>query len=442
MVIGLLIFFLNGLKKKQPLEIQNYFFKAFYLRVLGTFTLTFIYQFIFGYGDTFGYYHVIQTMHHVFTKDPVSWLNIILHNSNGDNSNILQLLELLKAGDNPVTEYVFYIPENAFICKIASVFNVICFNSYLGMALFFGTMSFLGSWYIFKTFVYVFPGYQKQFAIFCLYLPSLWFWGTGVLKDPVCNFALGLLFYFYFIKQPSFLKRSLIIFVAIYLLVQIKSYMFYSFAVGATFALVITYYKRFNLIGKILSIVLSLLGLLIIYPFLSDFIITSFEDITTQSKYFIDQYSSGSTEGDSTIIPSFDPSPFGFIKLALGGLVTVFLRPFPWEINKILYIFLIMENMLLYVIIFKKIKLEPFQFKINNRYVANFCLVFFLFLGTIIGVTSFNLGTIARYRVPALPFLFAGIFVLKLLLKKKKEDKRFLKLNVKEVQSTSITTVS
>ena len=98
--------------------------------------------------------------------------------------------------------------------------------------------------------------------------------------------------------------------------------------------------------------------------------------------------------------------------------------------------------MLLYVIIFKKIKLEPFQFKINNRYVANFCLVFFLFLGTIIGVTSFNLGTIARYRVPALPFLFAGIFVLKLLLKKKKEDKRFLKLNVKEVQSTSITTVS
>ena len=73
-----------------------------------------------------------------------------------------------------------------------------------------------------------------------------------------------------------------------------------------------------------------------------------------------------------------------------------------------------MENILLYYIILKRIKKGPLLFKKNYRRLANFSLVFFIFMGIIVGVTAFNFGTIARYRVPALPFLFAGIFAIKL----------------------------
>ena len=424
-VLALLTFIFNLIKKKQPRELQMFFFKAFYLRVLGSLAITTVYQYIFGYGDTFGYYHIIQVISSFFSNDVVSWANIIWHNTDGDNTHILKCVEVLESGDNPITAVIFVIPENVFICKIASIFNIICFNSYLGMALFFGALSFLGCWYMFKTFVHIFPGYQKQFAWFCLYLPSLWFWGNGVLKDPVCIFALGLLFYYFFVKQRSFLKRIVIISIAVFILLQIKSYIFYAFLIAAALGLIITYFRNFNIIGKIVSLIFVSLLLVLLYPVLAEFINKSFEDIASQSKFFIDQYSQNSTEGDSTIIPVFDPSIFGLIKLSVRGLVTVFLRPFPWEVNKILYVFLILENILLYVVVFKKIKIGPVEFKKNHKYVANFCILFFIFLGIMIGVTTFNLGTIARYRVPTLPFLFAGVFSLKLVFKKRRLDKLY-----------------
>ena len=422
-IMALIIFVLNIIKRKQPLEIQHYFLKGYCLRIFGTFSLTIVYQYVFKYGDTFGYYNIIQTISSFFAKSPGAWLDIMFKDPLGDNPNVLACIDLLESGELPMTAVIFKIPENLFICKVASFLNIICFNSYLGMALFFGVFSFLGCWYIFKTFIHIFPGYEKEFAWFCLYLPSLWFWCNGILKDPLSIFALGLLFYTFFLKQRSLLYRIVIIIFSVYMLLHIKSYIFYAFAMALVLALIFVNFRGFNIIGKLISLIFVAILLIFIYPLLSDFVIGSFEDITTQSQFFIEEFSKNRTEGDSTVIPVFDPSVLGFLKLSLGGLITVFLRPYPWELNKIIYIFLILENLLLYVIIFKSIKKGPVDFKKNHIFLANFCIFFFIFLGIIIGVTTFNLGTIARYRVPALPFLFAGIFSIKLVNRKKRLSK-------------------
>ena len=428
-ILLLLIFILSFIKKKQPLLLQEYFLKGFYLRVLGSFTISFVYQYIYGYGDTFGYYHITQVISLFFFRDFGAWIDIIFYNSNGDNPNVLKCLELLNTGDNPITGVIFVIPENVIICKLASVFNIICYNSYIGIALFFGTLSFLGCWYIFKTFVHIFPGYEKRFALLCLYLPSLWFWGNGILKDPVCIFGLGILFYNFFVQKGSLLKRAVFIFLGILILVNIKSYIFYAFLMSALISLIVTNFRNFNIIGKILSFLITAIALVLIYPLLSEFVSKSFEDIAMQSQFYIEQYSITAAEGDSSIIPTFDPSVLGFLKLSLQGLVTVYLRPFPWELNKIIYLLLIIENVFLYKIIFEKIKIGPVDFKKNHKYLTNFSILFFIFLGIIIGVTAFNLGTTARYRVPALPFLFAGVFAYKLLKRKKRVEKNYITIH-------------
>ena len=209
------------------------------------------------------------------------------------------------------------------------------------------------------------------------------------------------------------------------ILLQIKSYIFYVFVVAAVLGLIITYFKDFNILGKICAILFAAIALVIIYPYLSHYIVASFEEVALQSQYFIEQYANNVSEGDSSVIPTFDPSIFGFFKLSIQGLITVYLRPFPWQINKILYLLLIIENIYLYKIIFEKIEIGPINFKKNHKYLTNFSFIFFIFLGIIIGVTAFNLGTTARYRVPALPFLFAGVFTFKLLKKKKQLEKSF-----------------
>ena len=428
-ILLLLIYILNIIKRRQPLLLQKYFFPGFYLRVLGSITISLVYQYVYGYGDTFGYFQITQNISSFFTKNLFSWIEIIVKSTESENSSTRACYDLVESY-NSIAAVVFLNHENVVICKLASVFNIICFNSYIAIAMFFGTLSFLGCWYIFKTFVHIFPGYEKRFALLCLYLPSLWFWGNGILKDPVCIFGLGILFYNYFIKEGSLLKRVLLILLGAIILVNIKSYIFYAFLLAAVLGLIVTYYRSFNIIGKILSILLTGIALASIYPLLSEFVSKSFEDIANQSQYFIDQYSLTASEGDSTIIPTFDPSILGFFKLSLQGLVTVYLRPFPWQLNKVLYLFLIIENVYLYKIIFEKIKTGPVEFRKNHKYLTNFSFLFFIFLGIIIGVTAFNLGTTARYRVPALPFLFAGVFAYKLLKRKKRLDKNYMTIHL------------
>jgi hypothetical protein len=41
-----------------------------------------------------------------------------------------------------------------------------------------------------------------------------------------------------------------------------------------------------------------------------------------------------------------------------------------------------------------------------------FCIIFTVVLGIIVGATSFNFGTLARYRTPFLPFYFAALILI------------------------------
>lgn len=408
--------------RKQPPEIKKYFFPAFFLRVLGTVLLAIIYNFFYGYGDTFFYYINTQTLSTYLYSDPARWFRIIISNPASGGEDVTAILEKIESFSH-YCYLVFKQSENANVSKIAAVFNIVCFDSYIGMALFFGMLSFLGCWYIFKTFVHIYPGYEKQFAWLCLYLPSLWFWGCGILKDPICIFGLGLLFYNFFVKRKNLLKRSLLIALGIFLLLSVKSYIFYSFAAGAIGSVIINGYRRFNFFAKIGVIAFFAILLVALYPVIYGAVMQSMEDLIKQSEAFIQAYSSTGSEGDATFIPDFDPTPLGLATLGLEGLVNVYLKPFPWEAKKILYIFLILENLLLYYIMVKKIKSGPTDFKKNHRMLLYFCFVFVLVLGFVIGVTTFNLGTIARYRVPALPFLFSGIFLWKLSRRKKRIDR-------------------
>ena len=67
-VLGFLFLILKLIRKKQPIELQSFFLKGFFLRVLGTLTISIVYQFIYGYGDTFAYYQIAQNISSFFSS--------------------------------------------------------------------------------------------------------------------------------------------------------------------------------------------------------------------------------------------------------------------------------------------------------------------------------------------------------------------------------------
>ena len=420
LVIILIIFIGFLIKKKQPIDIQPYFFNALLLRILGSLSITLVYQYIYGYGDTFSYYSHTQIISSFRSESFYSWWQIIINSPTDDNVHSLACMDkVLEAGY--VSSLVYSVPENANVGKIGSLFNIICFDSYPAIAMFFGFFSFIGCWFIFKVFYQFFPEYKKQLALLCLFLPSLWFWGNGILKDPVCLFGLGTIVYNIFIINIHWLKRLLFIALGSAILSYTKSYILTALLIALVIAYSIGIFKKLKLIGKLFSfvVIFGLLGLF--YSRLSILMFDAFTEMIATSQLFLDSYSSVSDQGTGSLVTQFDPTPFGFLKLMFQGLVNVFLRPFPWELRKIIYIFSILENLLLYYILFKKIKvvqkIAPSQ---KSIIFIQFTILFFIILGIIIGITTFNLGTISRYRVPALPFLFAGLLGYKIIKANKK----------------------
>jgi hypothetical protein len=416
LVIGLTVYVI---KKKENKNLLTFFFYGISLRAFGTVLMALIMEFYYNYGDTYNYYYNVQALRSLFIKEPITWLKVIFSDPQGGGESMSRYINIIE-NYNINAAAVFKTAENANLCKIASVFNIVCFDSYLGLALIFGLLSFLGCWYIFKTFVNVFPGYEKKFALLCLYLPSLWFWGTGVVKDSLCLFALGILFYNFFIKQKSNRKRLILVCLGTYILLVVKSYILFAFIIAAIIAFIIFLFNKSSRTIKIFFCLIIIGILLALNNTFSDIFNGILNNSITNSQRFLELYTQTSEFGDASIIPSLDPTPIGFFKFIIEGLVTVFFKPFPWQISKPIYLFVIIENLLIYYIVFTKIKLTNINFGNKSKLLIYFCFAFFLLLGSIIGISAFNFGTISRYRIPALPFFFSGIFCLKLYLSVKK----------------------
>lgn len=409
---------LRYFKKHQPPELQKYMFPGFLLRVVGTIFIAIIYQYIYGYGDTYAYYTNTQILREFFYHDFTAWVRIMFSDPTSSHPDVLKYIDRVQEVYKEAS-FVYQSTENANVSKVGSLFNIFCFDSYLGISLCFGTLSFLGCWYIFKTFTTIFPGFERQFAYLSLYIPSLWFWGSGILKDPISLFGLGILFFNIFASKKNILRRSIFICLGAVILFYIKSYIFFVFALSLFLVYFVVFFNSLKLAGK--GVFLFIIFVFVIFNLenISDWYNLGIEEAMTQSRKFFDVYAYMAQPGDSTIMMTFENTTYGFFKLCLQGFITVFTRPYPWELRKIVYLFVILENLFLYYLLFKKIKYLPTVMHHNHSRVIGFAILFSLFMGIVVGATAFNLGTITRYRLPALALLYAGVFAWKLKPAKK-----------------------
>jgi hypothetical protein len=103
------------------------------------------------------------------------------------------------------------------------------------------------------------------------------------------------------------------------------------------------------------------------------------------------------------------------IVIALFAFITTVFRPFLWEVKNPFMLLNFMETflfiLLLYFVLFKWGIKSVFKFFSNNNFVL-FALVFTFLLSAIVGSTSGNFGTLARYKVPILPFFTAAILLM------------------------------
>jgi hypothetical protein len=310
--------------------------------------------------------------------------------------------------------------------KISAVLSLISFNKYLIITLFFGAFSFAGLWKLFLVFKDINKDKQvKLLAWAVLYMPSVWFWGSGLIKDSVCMGGIGFIIHFLyklFIKKEFSIKNLVALIVLIYVVGSIKSYILVVLAICLS---VFVFYKFIDPFKNLVIrgfIILIFLFTVSIVAFITNFG-EQLQELADESRVQVDtyqrNYSSVENEDErskgSVKSEEIDASMSGLILHSPIAVFTCLFRPFIWESRKIFILFSAFESLLLllctvYVII--KLKFLGFFREIFANPFVLFSFLTAIFFALIIGFTTYNFGTMARYKIVLLPFYFFTIVYL------------------------------
>jgi hypothetical protein len=297
----------------------------------------------------------------------------------------------------------------------AGIIGFFSFDSYIAMSFFFSMWGYLGTWLLYITLIKKYPAGRKWLFYFIIAYPSLCFWTTGLLKDSICFGSLGILFYCFFNlsgakKRPLF--SILIGLISLYILVLYKTYILIAFSVAYVMGQLLYRFFRTNMLGKAISIMTFGTLLFFIANFSSiNFERSFYELINKDIKERID-YVTGfqlSESGSSYDLGEIKLNSWGLIEYLGSSIHVTLFRPYIWEYRNPLVIALSFESMIMFFWLFYLIIAvgpKNIFWAVKSSSLLIFALFFTVLIASFAGGIAFNFGTLARYKLPLIPFYY------------------------------------
>lgn len=397
---------------------KPYFIPALTLKFVGAVGLGIVYQFYYGGGDTYNFFAGVKVISLAFDESFSTGFKLLLATEDGKNDPQIA----------PFVGQLIWGPGTAefTIIRIAGFFGLFCFNTYTVVALAFAALSFSGVWALYITFVKFRPELYRQLAWAVFYVPSLFFWGSGILKDSICIGALGWLFYAFYkgaVQKRSLLQSVLIGVGASMLLSAVKVYILLCFLPPA----LLWVFNENN--ARIKSPLMRMLAKPVFFGvgiLVAGFALTNLtkgsseydlEKIGERSKITSDYLYRVSIEqgGSAYSLGEQDGTIGGMLKLAPKAIGTTLFRPFLWEARNPVMLLSALEAafFLFFTLrIFYRTGVARTLAIIAQTPMLTLCFVFALGFAASVAISSSNFGTLVRYKIPMMPFYLAGLYML------------------------------
>ncbi len=376
-------------------------------------------KFYYKGGDTFVYYWHIMKLRQLLFSDPDLVYNIFFNTDEFFTKRFL-MTYFPDAGS-----YLFS-DSSYFVIFIGLLISPFCLFSYLNISCAYSLFALLGCWRLFKMFREMYPHLEREMAIACLFIPSVLYWGCGIMKDPLCLGLLGVFThstYELFFKRRGIIINPILIILCGYGLIQIKVYIILAF--GPALAAWIFARYRYNIKSKFLNAIAT--PFLIILSVISGaFVLTimgsyaqkySFEQMmrTAQDTQNWLVYSSMLQGGSYYNLGDIEYTTSGLIKVFPKAVNVALFRPYIWEARKIMLIPAAIEG-IVSMFLTIQLLLRTGIFRLLKMIISNpevqFCLIFSIIFAFSVGFTSFNFGALARYKIPLMPFYYIALFIL------------------------------
>lgn len=409
-----------------------YFLPALSVRLISALALGVLYQFYYDGGDTFMYHtHGSRHVWEAFCDSPLLGLKLLF----SDGSNQVGIYKYASR------IYFFNDPASYTIIRIASLFDLITFSTYSATALLFAVLSFMGTWMFFLTFYKQYPHLHRSLAVASFFIPSVFFWGSGVLKDSITLACLGVAtyqFYKIIFEKKVTLINFLLLLLALYGIFSVKKFVLQAYLP----AVIIWIFMRnfWSIRSLVLKMVLIPFAIALVIGSSYFAIVKVGEDDARYSIYKIAEtakitaydirYWSGRDAGSGYSLGKLDGTYNSMIRLAPQAINVSLFRPYLWEVRNPLMLLSAFESFFLlaftlYVITKKKFTFLS-AFTNSNIFFAGAFSISFAFA---VGVSTFNFGTLARYKIPLLPFFLVALI---LILDYSKRDRKCSELESTE----------
>ncbi len=397
---------------------KKYFIPALSAKLFGAISLGLVYQFYYGGGDTFTYFeHGSKYIHEAFLDNPKIAFELIF--------SPRKYPEIPNYYASRI--WIYKSETEFFVARVAGFFDIFTYHTYSATACLFAVFSFSGSWAMYTTMTDLYPRLTKNLAIAILFFPSMIFWGSGILKDTVTFGALCLVFYatiniIHF--RRSLLSSVLILVIMAFVIYQVKIYILLCYIPCAIFWVAIKnltsiknktlrtifapFLLSFGLIG-------SVFGAIQIGASNEQYSMAKIQQTAETTAWWISY--SGDQQGGSTYsLGDLDFSLTGIIKKSIPAIWVALFRPHPWEVRNPLMLLSAAENLFLLYLIYLIIKSSEGLASIITVYKKNNILylttIFAIVFAFAVGLTTYNFGTLARYKVPLLPFFVATLYII------------------------------
>jgi len=400
--------------------VYKYYIPGLFAKMVGGIGVCLIYTFYYEGGDTVSYFQGGTAMVNLLFKSPEGFYSIMLGNIGGESWYLFDY----STGWPPW--YMWRDPNTFFVIRFIAPLVLLAFKSFIVTAILLVWISYSGIWRLYLLFCEEFPQLAKQFAIAILFIPSVVFWGSGILKDTItfsaaCWFTYS--FYKLFVKRERMVFNALYLIVSSYLLVEIKPYILFALLPGTLIWLLYDKIVRIKsffvkvIIAPVLIVVFvgvgyfifnsmgSLLGDYSPEKVLEKAVITQ-EDLTRSYQYGQNYYDVG----------KFDASVSGIISKVPIAISATLFRPFLWEARNPVMLLSAIENTLilgLTIWLLLKLRIIGIFRLIGKHPLIIFALSFSLFFAFGVGLSTANFGALVRYKIPAIPFFVSALFILK-----------------------------
>jgi hypothetical protein len=400
-------------------EAFKYYRSGLLAKIYGGLAFALIYVFYYDGGDTTAYWIDAGRLSALITTEPSCFLRIL----SGDLS--MKWFYCFDLSNGTPLHYL-RDPQSYSVTRFTSIFHFLSVDSFLGCTILIAWISFGGVWRLYLVFCEEYPKLSKELAIAFLFIPSVLFWGSGIMKDTytltaacwMTSSVYGLL-----LKRRELFKNTIYVIFSSYVMIVMKPYIFVALLPGIFIWVVFNRIQTIeNQIVRVMSapviMMIGVVGAAVVFSQASSSLGSygSVDSIMERAVATQEDLKREAYEGNTFDIGTIDPSVGGMLSKAPVAIFAGLFRPTVLDVrNPLMFISAIENTVLMIFLLYMLFRIGPLAFA---RYVFGKPMILFSFTFAIIfsfavGLTTSNFGSLVRYKIPALPFFLASLYMIR-----------------------------